>query len=335
MRIGIASGRGSRRLAGAILFASAIFASVPNSNACSICGCGDPLLAASDPAAITGVLRLQLDTEYLRVDAGTDGMPGYTDQLTQWSYRFNAVYRPIARLSIIATLPVLDKSIHQVGGGTDITDSHVTGLGDAELGARYAFWRSINLGTGRVQELALAGGVMMPTGANDAKSTTTDATTLAVTTTLVDPHGQLGTGAWGPFLGLHYRFEQIKWLGFADFSYRMRTTGSYFDGSKYKFGDAALWSIHGQYRPFPSLAVDLGVDGRFARVDKTTEPDVASSSTQVNTGGTLLSAAPGVYFNAVRGLWVFGRGQIPFYKNLNGEQDVKPSVAFGLQYQVL
>jgi hypothetical protein len=53
----------------------------PRARACSICGCGDPLLAASDPAAITGRLRLQADTEYLRIDAGTDGRPGYTDEL--------------------------------------------------------------------------------------------------------------------------------------------------------------------------------------------------------------------------------------------------------------
>jgi len=304
-------------------------------NACSICGCGDPLLAASDPAAITGILRLQVDTEYLRVDAGTDNSPGYTDQLTQWSYRLNAVYRPISRLSIIATLPVLDKTIHTVGGGTDLADSHLTGLGDAELGARYALWRSVNMGIGRLQEIALAGGMMMPTGANDAKTTATDPITGAITTGPVDPHGQLGTGAWGPFLGLHYRFEQVNWLGFADFSYRMRTTGSYFDGSKYKFGDAALWSVHGQYRPITTVAVDLGIDGRFARVDKTTDAGDTSSSTQGNTGGTLLSAAPGVYFNAVGAFWIFARGQIPFYKNLDGEQDVKPSVALGLQYQVL
>jgi hypothetical protein len=316
-----------RRLAGTVLAAGAFFAFTPTASACSICGCGDPLLAASDPAAITGTLRLQLDTEYLRVDAGTDNSPGYTDQLTQWSYRLNAVYRPISRLSIIATLPVLDKTIHTVGGGTDVTDSHVTGLGDAELGARYALWRSIDMGIGRVQEFALAGGVMMPTGAHDAKTTGA--------ATLVDPHGQLGTGAWGPFLGLHYRFEQVKWLGFADFSYRLRTTGSYFDGSKYKFGDAALWGVHGQYRPIATLAVDLGIDGRFARVDKTTAAGDTSSSTQGNTGGTLLSVAPGVYFNAVGAFWIFARGQIPFYKNLVGEQDVKPSVGLGLQYQVL
>ena len=117
-----------RGLCSAVLLASAFCAFTPKADACSICGCGDPLLAASDPAAINGQLRLQLDTEYLRIDAGTDGMPGYTDQLTQWSYRLNAVYRPITRLSIIATLPVLDKTIHQVGGGTDITDSHLTGV---------------------------------------------------------------------------------------------------------------------------------------------------------------------------------------------------------------
>jgi hypothetical protein len=311
---------------GALLAVASFCAWIPQAGACSICGCGDPLLATNDPAAITGLLRLQFDTEYLRVDAGTDGQPGFTDRLTQWSYRLNAVYRPISRLSIVATLPLLDKAIHQVGGGTEITDSHLTGLGDAELGARYAFWRSINLGIGRVQEFALAGGVMLPTGAHDAK---------AADGTLVDPHGQLGTGAWGPFLGVHYRFEQVNWLGFADFSYRMRTTGSYFDGSKYKFGDAALWSVHGQYRPVATVALDLGIDGRFAWVDKTTDAGGTSSSTQGNTGGTLLSAAPGVYYKAVSRFWLFARGQIPFYKNLDGEQDVKPSVAVGLQYQVL
>ena len=322
-------------LVSAVLSAGASLTSLPAAKACSICGCGDPLLAASDPAAINGTLRLQLDTEYLRVDAGTDGQAGYTDQLTQWSFRLNAVYRPISWLSLIATLPVLDKTIHTVGGGTDLTDSQLTGIGDAELGARYAFWRAINLGRGRVQELALAGGVMMPTGANAAKMTTTDPSTGVVTVAPVDPHGQLGTGSWGPFLGLHYRFEQVNWLGFADLSYRMRTTGTYFDGSKYKFGDAALWSVHGQYRPLPTLALDLGIDGRYARVDKVTDAGDTSSSTQGNTGGTLLSLAPGVYFNAAGALWVFARGQIPFYKNLYGEQNVYPSVAVGLQYQVL
>jgi len=331
MNIGIRGWKGSSTHFGALLFAGAVLTLSPVADACSICGCGDPLLAASDPAAINGTLRLQLDTEYLRVDAGTDNAPGFTDQLTQWSYRLNAVYRPIKDLSLFATLPVLDKSIHTVGGGTNTTASHLTGLGDAELGARYGLWRATNMGIGRVQEFALAGGLMVPTGASDAKDT--DAATGD--TVLVDPHGQLGTGGWGPFLGLHYRFEQAAWLGFADFSYRFRTTGNHFDGSKYKFGDAALWSIHGQFRPHSTLAVDLGIDGRYARVDKATESGESSAASVDNTGGLLLSVAPGAYFNAVGAVWIFARGQIPFYKNLLGEQDVKPSIALGLQYQVL
>jgi hypothetical protein len=316
---------------GTLLAASVLFAFPPTAAACSICGCGDPLLAASDPAAITGRLRLQVDTEYLRVDAGTEGQPGFTDHLTQWSYRLNVVYRPIGRLSLIATVPVLDKAIHTVGGGIDETASHLTGLGDAELGGRYAVWRSVNYGVGRLQELAVAGGLMLPTGAHDAKSTDLDTGDVL----LVDPHGQLGTGGWGPFLGLHYRLEQAGWMGFADAAYRRRTTGSYFDGSKYKFGDAVLWSVHGQYRLLPRVAVDLGVDGRYARVDRATESGESVASSVENTGGTLLSASPGVYVHAVHGLWAFVRAQLPFYKSLEGQQDVKPSVALGLQYQVL
>jgi hypothetical protein len=155
----------------------------------------------------------------------------------------------------------------------------------------------------------------MPTGANDAKTTDNGHWCCSRRSPWPARHGRVGTVP-----GLHYRFEQVNWLGFADFSYRMRTTGSYFDGSKYKFGDAALWSVHGQYRPIATVAVDLGIDGRFARVDKTTDAGDTSSSTQGNTGGTLLSAAPGVYFNAVGAFWVFARGQIPFYKNLTASR---------------
>jgi hypothetical protein len=294
--------------------------------ACSVCGCGDPLLAASDPAATTAQLRLQLDTEYLRIDAGTDGQPGYTDKLTQWSYRLNATYRPLDPLSFTATLPLVQKSIHTVGGGTDVTNSDLTGIGDLELAGRYALWNTVSFGARRVQELAVSLGASVPTGRHNARMGDGS---------LLDPHGQLGTGGWGPFAGLHYRFEQADWLAFASLSYRVRTEASYFDSSKYKFGDALLWSVHGQYRPIRRVALDLGVDGRYAKADRAVDPDGTVMSAVGNTGGTVLSAAPGVYVNAVGGLWLFVRGQVPFYKSLFGEQDVRPSVTSGVQFQVL
>jgi hypothetical protein len=207
-----------------------------------------------------------------------------------------------------------------------VVGSDLTGLGDVEIAGRYAPWRSVQLGVGRVQELAVTAGTVIPTGNHDAK---------AADGSLIDPHGQLGTGGWSPFVGLNYRFEQGSWLAFANVSGRLRTEATYFDSSKYKFGDALLWSVHGQYLPARRVALDLGVDGRYAKADKATDTSGAVDSAVGNTGGTVLSLAPGLYFNAYGGLWLFVRGQIPFWKNLRGEQDVLPSFTTGIQFQVL
>jgi hypothetical protein len=302
---------------------------VPEARACSVCGCGDPLLAASDPAAIAGMLRLQVDTEHLGMTAGSDERTGYVDHLSQWSYRLNVAYRPLSRLALVATLPLLDKTIRSVGAGTDEVSSHLTGPGDVELAGRYAVWRQIDFSRRRVQEIALSLGTAFPTGSSNAQ--TTDGGAIVP----VDPHGQLGTGGWGPFAGIHYRLEQGDWLGYADASYRLRTTANFFDHSTYKFGEAVLGGLHAQYRPLPRLVVDLGVDARFARVDKAAAPDDGGASTVPNTGGSVFSAAPGVYVNAVGRLWLFGRAQLPFYQDLRGEQDVGVVAAAGLQYELL
>jgi hypothetical protein len=282
--------------------------------ACSVCGCGDPLLTSSDPAAITGQLRLQLDTEYLRVNAGNDTDPTLTDKLTQWSYRLNAVYRPFDALSLTATLPVVSKTMRTVGAGMSMQMSDVTGLGDVEVAARYALWRDVALGVGRVQELAVTAGTSMPTGPNG----------LTADGERIDEHGQPGTGAWGPFAGIAYRFEQGTWVGFGSVSGRVHSE----NGHHYTYGPAALWSVHGQYFPAKRVALDLGIDGRHAGADKDTGAVVE------NTGGTVIAAAPGVYFNAVGSAWLFVRGQIPFYKRFQGVQDQLPTVITGLQYQV-
>lgn len=292
---------------------------------CSICACGDPLLAASDPAAITGELRLQVDLDHLRVDAGTEGRPGYTDRLTQWSYRLNVAYRPLETLSLTATLPIVSKSIRTVGGGTATVSSDLTGLGDVEVAARYRLFRAIALGVGRVHELALTGGAAVPTGGNRAK----DRNGMPV-----DPHGQLGTGAWGPFVGLNYGFEQGRLLAFANVSGRLRTEGAFAGGVRYHFGDALLWSVHGQYRPVRRLALDLGLDGRHARVDRATAPDGTRTAVE-NTGGTVLAVAPGVYANATGPLWLFLRAQVPAFESLFGEQRVLPSFTTGIQLELL
>jgi hypothetical protein len=283
--------------------------------ACSVCGCGDPLLTSSDPAAITGRLRLQVDYEVLRVSSASEDDPKATDELTQSSWRLNAVYRPWDDLALAATLPVVRKEMKMSGAGGTVPVSDATGIGDVEVAARYALWRAVTLGSGRVQEFAITAGTSLPTGPNDVQQGGQR----------IDEHGQPGTGAWGPFAGIAYRFEEGSWLAFGSVAGRVHTTNDH----GYEYGAALLWSVHGQYFPVRRVALDLGVDGRSAGADRSGGENIP------NTGGTLLSVSPGVYANVAGRTWLFVRAQIPFYKTFRGVQDQRPSVVTGFQLQVL
>ena len=203
------------------------------------------------PAAINGQLRLQVDTEYLRIDAGTDGQPGFTDQLTQWSYRFNVVYRPLDALSLTATLPLVTKSIHTVGGGSDVTASNLTGLGDVELGGAL---RALDL---REHRRAAGAGVRHLGGDGDPDGP--PQRHRRRTGPLIDPHGQLGTGGWGPFAGrpLSVRAGRLAWRSRAsriDCGPRPRTSTRASTSSGTPCSGACTVSTG----PCPPLALDLG-----------------------------------------------------------------------------
>jgi hypothetical protein len=274
--------------------------------ACSVCGCGDPLLSSSDPAAVSGRMRLGIDMEYLGMKSGTP-----SDVLDQYTLRLSGVLSPAPGLSVIAQLPLTRKNLNNADG----TGSRLSGLGDVEVGGRYTLVDVPDLAKQRRQTFAVSAGTSLPTG---ARATTFDGHE-------VDEHGQLGTGAWGPWAGLHYRLEQRQWTVFASLSGRLRTTNS----EGYHYGDALLWSVHGQLWVASQLSVDLGVDARHAAADATSGVAVE------DTGGTVLAAAPGIYWNATGPLWLAARAQLPFYTHLYGVQSVGPTVTFGVQYLVL
>jgi hypothetical protein len=281
--------------------------------ACSICACGDPLLSASDPAAMVGRLRLELGAQFLRLDAGSEEAPGLTDELTQWTERLNVAWRPTERIAAVATLPVVQKSMETPGSGEGAM--RASGLGDAEIGVRWAPWRRVDMGIGRVQEVALSAGSSLPTGAND----------LREHGVRLDEHLQPGTGGFGPFVGVHYRFERVSWLAFASASYRVRTEND----QGYRYGSAVQWSAHGQYLWSGAAALDVGLDGRWAARDVDGGRDVE------NSGGTVVSFAPGIFVNAVGKSWLFLRAQLPILTALRGEQRVGPVIDAGIQLQVL
>ena len=292
-----------RTCLGAVAIA-ALLSSAPAS-ACSVCGCGDPLLSANDPAAVNGRMRLQLDTEYLSVKSGAP-----SDTLDQYTLRLDAVYSPAPGLSVIAQLPYTRKKLNNVDG----SGSDLSGLGDVEVGARYTLLDRPSFAAQRRQTFAVSAGTSLPTGSRTANFDGHE----------VDEHGQLGTGAWGPYAGLHYRFEQRNWTFLASVSGRLRTTNS----ESYHYGNALLWSVHGQYFPIPRVVLDAGVDARHAAADS-----LAGAAVE-DTGGTVLAASPGVYWNVAGPFWLALRGQIPFYSRLYGVQSVGPTVVGGVQYMV-
>jgi len=282
--------------------------------ACSVCGCGDPLVGVGQVAGPAGQFGLELDGQYLYQKAGGEG-PGTLDILDQWSMLLTASYTPIANLNLVVTLPWVWKEMQmEMADGTRMSSSNLNGFGDMQVGARWFFWEHLDLGNSIRHTLSVSASTFIPTGNNSA----VDAAGIRV-----DEHGQIGTGGWGPNAGLFYRMQGDVWSAYAGVWGLYRTVNSY----GYRFGAAAMWTAVGQYQPLEWLAVALGVDGRLAGYDQQDGLDVDS------TGGLVLAAVPAVYAKVFPGGWLLAKAQLPFATSLNGIQTIGPVVTVGLRYE--
>jgi hypothetical protein len=302
-------------LAALLSLAAVLFGFPRPAAACSVCACGDSLVAIAEMPGNVGQLRLSLESETLAMTAASEASPGMTDALSQYTLRLGAVWSPLDRLNVLFTLPVTRKVMRMEGMGMDRPASDETGLGDVEVGLRWFAWEGVDFGARTRQSLALMAGASVPTGPNGA----------AAGGVRVDEHGQLGTGGWGPYTGLFYRLAGDVWSGFATASGRYRTRNAY----GYRYGEALVWSVQAQVQPLDWLVAALGVDGRAAAADRD------SGATVANTGGLVLAAAPGFHLNVVKGGWLFARAQVPFYTRLLGEQTVGPVWTAGIRYEAL
>jgi hypothetical protein len=283
--------------------------------ACSVCGCGDPLVGVGQVAGPAGQLGLELDGQWLYQKAGGEE-PGTTDVLNQWSLLLTISYTPVKNLNLVVTLPWVWKNMQmEMPGGSTMTSSNLNGFGDMQFGLRWFFWDDTDVGSRTRQTLSISASTFIPTGNNSA----VDADGVRV-----DEHGQVGTGGWGPSLGLFYRIQGDVWSGYAGVWGLYRSVNSY----GYRFGPALLWTVAGQYQPLDWLAVALAVDGRVAGSDVQDGVDVGS------TGGFVLAAAPAAYVNLFPGGWLFAKAQLPFATSLNGVQTIGPVVTAGLRYEV-
>jgi hypothetical protein len=275
-------------------------AAVPRvARACSLCGCGDPLVDVSDSVPHAARFRLALDFEYLTASAASDGDPTATESITQETLRPVVVYSPTERFNLVLQVPLVRKA-WELSGASPESATNV-GLGDVDLGARWFFYEHRDFGAMSRQALGISAGISMPTGANDA----TDDTGMRI-----DDHAQLGTGSWGPYVGLVYGYHRDPWNLFASVTVRGHTTSSY----GYQYGTSLQWSARVDYRITDGFAVEAGLDGRYAA------QDTAMGDVQTNTGGLVLSAAPGLSVRVGGDIWLRARIQVPFVTSLDGDQ---------------
>jgi hypothetical protein len=272
--------------------------------ACSVCGCGDPMVDVSDSVPYATPLRLALDFEALTASAASDDDPAATESVTQVTLRPVIVWSPIDSLNLIAQIPIVRKDWSLEGGGEKASATN-TGIGDLDLGVRWFFWNDRSFATMSRQSLGVSAGVTLPTGPNDA---TEDGMRL-------DDHAQLGTGSVGPYLGLAYAYHRDPWNFFASVTGQTRTRNSF----GYQYGNALKWATRVDYRIADPVALELGIDGRIAAHDNVDDEE------QVNTGGFVLAAAPGAAVNVGGDVWLRGRVQLPFITSLNGDQSVGPT----------
>jgi hypothetical protein len=283
--------------------------------ACSVCGCGDPLVGVGQVAGPAGQFGLELDGQWLSQKAGGEE-PGTTDILNQYSVLLTASYTPVTNLNLVVTLPWVWKDMQmQMPDGSRMPSSNLNGFGDMQFGLRWFFWEDTDVGNRTRQTLSVSASTFAPTGNNSA----VDAYGIRV-----DEHGQIGTGGWGPSAGLFYRIQGDVWSGYAGAWGLYRTVNSY----GYRFGAAALWTAVGQYQPLDWLAVALGVDGRSAG------SDVQDGAVVESTGGFVLAAVPAVYAKIFPGGWLLAKAQLPFATKLNGIQTIGPVVTAGLRYEL-
>lgn len=302
----------SLRTAGALALAAAL-AGPPAARACSVCACGDPLAAIAETPGNIGSLRLTLEAETLAVTSGSETTPGMTDELTQWTLRPAATWSPLATLNLVATVPFTRKRMVETGMGTEAPMSDLSGLGDVELGVRWFPFQAVDFAARTSQSGAVMAGSSFPTGGNRATSNGVR----------VDEHGQLGTGGFGPYLGLFYRLSGDAWSGFATFTGRWRSENSY----GYRYGQSLHWALQGQWQSGSWFAASLAFEGRSAAADRDGGAEVA------NTGGLVLAATPAVHFSVFTGAWLFARAQLPFHTALLGEQTVGPVFTAGIRYE--
>jgi hypothetical protein len=308
-----------------------------SSQACSVCGCGDPLQSSASAHPLEGAVRLDFETIYLTASAQSDDDATQNEAVRQVNFNTTLNYSPTNDLTLTAMLPLVEKywtlsagDAPAVPGGTLADTGTPFGIGDVMVGARYFFWQVTDFKTREHQALALSAGAYLPTGPTNINS--------GITGGPIDTHAQLGTGAFGFYGGLLYNHVWDDLTFSANFNVVAHTQALTDDSTSavwdYTFGTSFTGGISGQYHLADDLGISLALEGRVADADKEPNDSQTGIITAPNTGGAVLDLSPGFSWNISGDSVLYAKVQVPVYTRLNGVQEIDPTYLLGTQFLI-
>lgn len=272
----------------------------------------------------TGIKLNQRYARLRRVYSGTDEFkdPAVTNPKPleeYWTTELTGFHAVTDALTLLVTVPMkkntLRGHLHVMPDNTAEVHTDVkgdvTGLGDMSLIARYALVKMSSLDSDTA--LALVGGVKLPTGRTDAK--TSDGAEY------LDAHLQPGSGSFDYIAGLS--FNRV-WGRFALGANALAsiTTAGEAGASEHRFGHTLNYDVTPKYRVYGGSSTPggthaflaLGVNGEVRQRERLDGEAVK------NSGGHTAYLSPGVMV-AVGSHWIFEmQYQQPVYHNLYGIQ---------------
>ena len=251
-------------------------------------------------------------------------------------HMFGAMYAPSDRVTLMAMLPYIDKTMDHVTfqGGMGTTrlgtfETNSSGWGDVKLSALIA------LPSKGKHKLHLNLGVSLPTGSTSERGTVL--TPMNTRPTVRLPYAmQIGSGTYDLLPGITYtaREGNVGWG--AQLAGVIRTDKN----NGYRLGNAARLTAWASYQPAPPVSfsgrIEAGtvgdIDGRDPRISapvQTADPN--------NYGGDSIWFHAGVNLvgqrGAVRGHRLAAEVGVPLYRDLNGPQlETDWTVTLGWQY---
>lgn len=273
--------------------------------ACSTCKCGDytiSLFGVEKP--FESRFRVAVEHVY-RSEVHGEGSPaGITRKTDEHRTLLGVAYSFNEDLSLAVQLPYVQKEIVD----NTLARQEARGIGDLDVVGRWVLHRG---GEGSGKHLAgMRVGVRLPTGESvkDANGA------------LIDIDAQPDAGSTVPNIGGWYGFFQFPWAVNAAVTYYRFGKGD----QGFAPGDAVVASFVSQYALTQTLALQAGVDARYAGKNR------FSGASDADSGGTLAMVSVGAAWRMLDEVIVNAGVQLPVLDELNGYQEEKPAFRVGI-----